>query len=265
MTGIRKRVTAGFFSIVVLLFFSGLVSLYELNHMSTDIESILAGNRRSIELSESMLDAIRANDRAVISYAVLQDTLYADSCRTSYEAFKAKVAQARSDSNKSAAVLFDSLENYASLMNMAVVQLLDSHVIEQQSIMPDSLNLIAFDGREWYDEAYLPAYNETSSAILRVVSDARTSLTPRAERLSRNAYRAVTPVFISLVVMIAILLMFYYFVNIYIIKPIISMNKGLGDSIRYKIPFMTKTECRDEMQELKEKIESVINNPKSQK
>ena len=177
MTGIRKRVTAGFFSIVVLLFFSGLVSLYELNHMSTDIESILAGNRRSIELSESMLDAIRANDRAVISYAVLQDTLYADSCRTSYEAFKAKVAQARSDSNKSAAILFDSLESYASLMNMAVVQLLDSHVIEQQSIMPDSLNLIAFDGREWYDEAYLPAYNETSSAILRVVSDARTSLT----------------------------------------------------------------------------------------
>ena len=265
MTGIRKRVTVGFLSIVILLFFSGLVSLYELNHMSTDIESILAGNRRSIELSESMLDAIRANDRAVISYAVLQDTLYADSCRTSFDAFKAKIAQARSDSNKSAAVLFDSLDAYASIMNYAVVQLLDSHVIEQQSIMPDSLDLITFDGREWYDESYLPAYNMTSGAILRVMSDTRTSLTPRAERLSRNAYRAVTPVFISLVVMIIILLMFYYFVMIYIVKPIISMNKSLGDSIRYKIPFLIKSECRDEMQELKEKIESVINNPKSAK
>ena len=56
MTGIRKRVTIGFLSIVVLLFFSGLVSLFELNHMSADIESILDGNRRSLELSENMLD-----------------------------------------------------------------------------------------------------------------------------------------------------------------------------------------------------------------
>ena len=150
-------------------------------------------------------------------------------------------------------------------MNYAVVQLLDSHIVEQQSIMPDSLDLITFDGRAWYDESYLPAYNMTSGAILRVMSDTRTSLTPRAERLSRNAYRAVTPVFISLVVMIIILLMFYYFVMIYIVKPIISMNKSLGDSIRYKIPFLIKSECRDEMQELKEKIESVINNPKSAK
>ena len=65
--------------------------------------------------------------------------------------------------------------------------------------------------------------------------------------------------------MIAILLMFYYFVVIYIAKPIIEMNKSLGDSIRYKIPFKVKTECRDEMQDLKDKIESVINNPKNPK
>ena len=74
MTGIRKRVTIGFLSIVVLLFFSGLVSLFELNHMSQDIDSILSSNRKSITLSENMLDAIRANDRAVIHYAVLRDT-----------------------------------------------------------------------------------------------------------------------------------------------------------------------------------------------
>ena len=95
--------------------------------------------------------------------------------------------------------------------------------------------------------------------------DAQTSLTPRAERLSRNAYRAVTPVFISLVVMIVILLLFYYFVMIYIAKPIVEMNKSLGNSMRYKIPFDVKSECRDEMSDLKDKIEMVINNHKVQK
>ena len=76
MTGIRKRITIGFLSIIVLLFFSGLVSLFELSHMSTDIDLILASNRKSIATSEGMLNAIRANDRAVIRYAVLRDTSY---------------------------------------------------------------------------------------------------------------------------------------------------------------------------------------------
>lgn len=263
MTGIRKRITLGFLSMVVLLFFSGLVSLYELNHMSTDIESILIGNRRSMELSENMLDAIRANDRSVIAYAVLRDTLYADSCRTTYEAFRAKLSQARTESNRSAASLFDTLSDYSEQMHQAFEQLIDSRAIEHQLLKPDTVMVYeSFDGRAWYEKSYLPAYNKTSSAIMRVMSDARTSLTPRAERLSRNAYRAVTPVFISLLVMIALLLMFYYFVMIYVAKPIVAMNKSLGDSMRYKIPFDVKSECRDEVQELKDKIELVVNNHK---
>ena len=65
--------------------------------------------------------------------------------------------------------------------------------------------------------------------------------------------------------MIAILLMFYYFIMIYAVKPIIEMNRSLGDWLRYKLPFSVKTECQDEMLELKEKIEKVINGYKNQK
>ena len=110
MTGIRKRVTIGFLSIVVLLFFSGLVSLFELNHMSADIESILDGNRRSLELSENMLDAISAHDRAVVNYAVFRDTLYSDSCKMRFAEFSAHIEQARSEASKSTIMMFDSLK-----------------------------------------------------------------------------------------------------------------------------------------------------------
>ena len=110
MTGIRKRVTIGFLSIVALLFFSGLVSLFELSHMSVDIEAILGSSRRSIEMSKNMLSAIHANDRAVVNYAVFRDSIYADSCRGSMERFNLTIRQARSESGKSSAdALFDSL------------------------------------------------------------------------------------------------------------------------------------------------------------
>lgn len=266
MTGIRKRVTVGFLSIVVLLFFSGLVSLFELNNMSGDIDSILSSNRRSIELSENLLDAIRRYDRAVINYAVFRDSTYTDSCRVCYGEFSSRIAQAKDEATKSAAPLFDSLQMVASQLKDVVDDLRNNRRIENLLLLDDmSGGALSFDGRTWYDGRYMPAYNAASSSIMRVMSHAQSSLSPRAERLSRNAYRAVTPVFISLVVMIIILLMFYYFIMIYALKPIIEMNKSLGDWIRYKLPFAVKSECRDELQELKDKIGSVINTPKMQK
>ena len=263
MTGIRKRVTIGFLSIVVLLFFSGLVSLFELNHMSADIESILDGNRRSLELSENMLDAISAHDRAVVNYAVFRDTLYSDSCKMRFAEFSAHIEQARSEVSKSTIMMFDSLKMSAEQLRAVVHELRSSRTIEHL-VLTDTLNngSQSFDGKGWYDRNYVPAYDAASNSIMRVMSQAQSSLSPRAERLSRNAYRAVTPVFISLVVMIVILLMFYYFIMIYALKPIIEMNKSLGDWLRYKMPFKPKGECRDELLELKEKIETVTNAPK---
>lgn len=261
MTGIRKRISIGFLSIVVLLFFSGLVSLFELNHMSVDIDAILSSNRKGIELTEGMLDAIRSHDRAVIRYAVLHDTSYADSCRVRYKSFADKISQARAETSASADGLFDELDASAIRLDSIVEQLFESGRVEQ-GLMADTLRAVEFDGRQWYDNEYLPIYNTTSNQILDVLTHAQNSLSPRAERLSRNAYRAVTPVFISLVVMIVILLMFYYFIMIYAVKPIIEMNRSLGDWMRYKLPFSVKSECRDEMAELRDKIESVTNNVK---
>ena len=57
MTGMRRRVTIGFGSIVCLLFFSGMVSLFELSRLSRDTDDILQTSKRNIELAREMLDA----------------------------------------------------------------------------------------------------------------------------------------------------------------------------------------------------------------
>ena len=249
MTGIRKRVTIGFLSIVALLFFSGLVSLFELSHMSNDIEAILDSSRKSIEMSKNMLDAIHNNERSVTYYTVLRDSLYADSCRTSLADFDSLLRQARSDVSAEAQSRFDSLDLYTGLLYETLTTVLDGNA--RQSVIP-------FDGRRWYNTEYAPLYDRITDEITKVMGSVQSSLNPRAERLSRNAYRSVTPVFISLVVMIVILLLFT-------VRPIIEMNKRLGDYIRYKLPFDVKAECQDEMRELKEKIESMVNTPSKMK
>lgn len=68
----------------------------------------------------------------------------------------------------------------------------------------------------------------------------------------------MTPVLISLLVMIAIVLMLYYFVSAYLVRPVLAMNKSLGDYLRFGLPFRIKAEVKDEVAELKDRIDDVI-------
>ena len=77
------------------------------------------------------------------------------------------------------------------------------------AMRPDSL------GGRWYSEEYQALYGRLTAAIKSYMTSTQSSLVPRAEQMKKNAYRAVTPVLISLAVMIAIVLMLFYFMSIY--------------------------------------------------
>jgi hypothetical protein len=58
--------------------------------------------------------------------------------------------------------------------------------------------------------------------------------------------------------MIVVALMFYYFLNHYLIKPIMRINRSLGDYLRYRTPFDKDIACRDEIKSLRDRIENLI-------
>lgn len=93
MTGLRKRVTVGFLSIVCLLFFSGMVSFLELSHLSRDTGEILKANKRNIELAKEMLDAAHEQNIALIRLSVFGDRSCDSLCRKSMEPARKHVAR----------------------------------------------------------------------------------------------------------------------------------------------------------------------------
>ena len=95
MTGLRKRVTVGFLSIVCLLFFSGMVSFVELSHLSRDTGEILKANMRNIELAKEMLDAAHEQNVALIRLSVFGDRSCDSLCRRSLERLENTLLVAR--------------------------------------------------------------------------------------------------------------------------------------------------------------------------
>ena len=244
----RRRVTIGFLSIVCLLFFSGMVSFVELSHLSRDTGEILKANKRNIELAKEMLDAAYEQNVALIRLSVFGDNSYDSLCRSSMERLENTLLVAQSEAlDKS---FLDSLAFATTELRLLTDNYLafGAHAAANPAA-PDSV------GRSWYDSEYEVLYGRLTAAIKNYMTSTQSSLAPRAEQMKKNAYRAVTPVLISLVVMIAIVLMLYYFMSVYCVNPIIRMNKGLGDYLSFRVPFAVKADCKDEMLELKEKID----------
>ena len=257
MTGLRKRVTVGFLSIVCLLFFSGMVSFLELSHLSRDTGEILKANKRNIELAKEMLDAAHEQNIALIRLSVFGDRSCDSLCRKSMERLENTLLVALEKS------FLDSLAFATTELRLVTDNYLAfggaARADSPAALRPDSL------GGRWYSEEYQALYGRLTAAIKSYMTSTQSSLVPRAEQMKKNAYRAVTPVLISLAVMIAIVLMLFYFMSIYCVTPIERMNKGLGDWLSFRVPFAVKGDLKDEVLELKEKIESLINISKQTK
>ena len=262
MTGMRKRVTVGFLSIVCLLFFSGMVSFLELSHLSRDTGEILKANKRNIELAREMLDAAHEQNIALIKRSVFGDRSCDSLCRTSMERLESTLLVAQTEALEKS--FLDSLAFATTELRLLTDNFL-AFGGGSEAAAPDAGNRADSLGGRWYSEEYQVLYGRLTAAIKSYMTSTQSSLVPRAEQLKKNAYRAVTPVLISLAVMIAIVLMLFYFMSIYCVTPIERMNKGLGDWLAFRMPFVVKGDYKDEVLELKEKIETLINLSKQNK
>lgn len=241
-------------SIVTLLFFSGMVSLFELGHLSTDAEAILDRSHRNMEVAKDMLTTLHAQSRAVADIAVLGNSRSDSLCRESLLSLENSLAAAY-DLAKYNHSYLDSMMVTVGELRRLTGEMLASH----NDSLPTSF------GSVWYDDVYMPVSLKVAAQIEDYMSANHERLTPRAEQLSHNAYRSVMPVLISLVVMIAIVLMFYYFITIYCVNPILTLRKSLADWLAFRLPFAPKSVCRDELLDLKEDIETLINQSKHNK
>ena len=255
----------------------------ELDRVSHGAGDILTASRRNVELAKEMLDAAHAQNVALIHLTVLGDEHYVEATRRAMgdleqvlmvardEALDPSFLDSLSFATIEMKVMVDRYLNRLSEQKNQPVMATDTASVELpiDSLGVDSLLMRAAveaaekndeeDSVRWYTEEYEAVYLRLTAAVKAYMTSTQSSLAPRTEQMKKSAYRAVTPVLISLLVMIAVLVMFYYFMLIYCVNPIVRMNRSLGDYLSFKVPFTVKEECKDELLELKEKIESLIN------
>jgi hypothetical protein len=245
---------------ILLLIFSGALSLFELERVGHDTEEILYQSKECTDLAHEIVTVLNEQNDLMIEMAVIGGKFtdinpHYNNCLASIDrlSIAAERAHNRMTSIGSPEVT-DSLIFYTVRINNLARGYVSGDV--HQGMLNDFTSINT--SRAWYLEYYKPTYVDLSRQITKFMTGAESTLGPDVNSLSLTARRAVTPVFLSLIVMIVVALMFYFFLNHYIIKPIMRIDRSLGEYLRYRTPFDKNIACRDEIASLRDRIMSLI-------
>lgn len=263
---IGRRVRIAFLSIVLLLVFAGGTSLLELERVSHDTQLILEASKQNVDIAREMASALSDQNDAIIYMAVIGDS--SQRFRTDSENSILRLKRASEEAfellhNTEYHGLADSLTMHTDNLNTIVRDYLDGNVqrrIEADMLIDSLPNKLTIGS--WYVDEYKTEHRNLSKQISKYMTGSQSTLGPEVSRLSHTARRAVTPVFISLLVMFIVVLMLYFFLKRLYIKPMTRINRSLGDYITYRVPFDDSIECRDEIKELRDRISTLTSKVK---
>mgnify|MGYP000869760109 CR=1 FL=1 len=243
--GLKNKIRLGFLSLALLLFFSGIISYFELSRLSHSTHSMLGASFRNMELSKTMLDAVQDQNTALLQM-IVSGSRNSDSMLI--------VGRQKFDSSmREANVLIRDLQGFDSIYaaNVAYNRIVDAY-------LSDSLHKNSVG---WYVNMLI-----VGMAFFSLGTDV--SMTPMGEgigaQLPKTKNLAVV-IAITLLIGILIVVVFFYFINLYYISPVLKITDALKNYLNSKIPFKVNVEGRDEMFRLKESIEKLIDQQKSKR
>ena len=244
VTGIRKKILYGFVILGSLLFFSGMISFFELAKLSRSTRTIMDGSIQDVELSKRMLDAVQEQNTALLQIvshadsAGRADTLLMEGRRSFEEAFR-DALRIHENTGKLTGVSL-AKDNYDQIVNQIYADTVD----------------IANIG--WFTNVYKTSYYDLTLANKNFMIDTQYAIDRNTDRIRENAYRALMPGIITLGVAIILIIVFFALIDLYYIKPVLKITQGLRNYLVSKIPFNVRVEGHDEIAELRDLVEEMV-------
>ena len=240
--GLRRKILAGFIGIAIILLFTGVASLFELEKLSRSTQELIDSSSKNMQATQIILDAVHDQNVALLGMIMVGDSEGHDSLLL---LSKYKFAHAL----EQAAKMVRDPEELAPVLSASIAY---ERVVVNYSKKSKKENV------EWFVTDYTKSYSTFTEAIKIHMSESQNSRALKTIQLEKSAYRASTPNIITIAVLGVIIGMFLFFVDIYFIKPILNINKALNAYLSNKIPFNVKVESNDEIQSLRDGVERVI-------
>lgn len=247
--GIRKRIRLGFFALGMLLFIAAIISYFELSKLNNSIKDVVDKGAASVTMSRSILDVMASQDELVVKYiSDMDSTMFLIGNDISLRDINSLMEQVKSQYPHSE--MLPPLQSAAKGYTDVITQFRGA---------------TKYDNVTWYLTTYKGSYNFLVLAVKEFMTDIQQEVVREVAYFDNSAYRSIMQGIISISVMILLLCVLFFMIDIYFIKPVVGMTKGLKNYLTHNVPFNVTVEGREEIFQLKEHIEQLITNIKNLK
>jgi len=243
--GIRAKILLGFLILATMLFLAGAWSIYELRTVGISVQRLLDDNYKSIQAARLMTEALEREDSATL---LLLSGNWEEG-RKIIETADVSFQQAFEIAQKN--VTIPGENGYVEEIEKAYGK------YKALWIRP-----IVGTKREknlsWYFQEVHRSFLEVKMAVERLMALNDRVMYQTATELKNRAHKAVMPGVVAILSALVFAIIFNYFVNYYLVSPILKITGAIQKFLETGIPFEVKIETKDEMQRLATSLQQVM-------
>ena len=246
--GIKRKVLLGCIVLAIILFFSSLISIFEFTKMNRYVSGVIADNIRSINAARELLSVSEQYNIDLMNGLVLEGENRPETATiereeeliSSFEnlsrSFVTPEEQASADS-----VLYA----YAAYMQVVAEadQMWEHDYAERQ---------------HWFFNRLQPVYLKFRGYMMQLTSVCQDALIESSQDIREGTYRSLMPGLVSVLVGMIMVLLFNYFLNYYLINPLLKVTNGIKGYRYYGRSYSVKLDNNDELEELNEAVGDIV-------
>ena len=258
---IKRKVRAGFTVLAFILFFSSIVSLYEFTRMNRVLSHQIEENVKSVNVARDLIMLTEEYNLEVFNSLSQSTALTPDQFHASYKAnFEKEFGETMEDMRQSftSRTTF-SEKNYADSVLLAYTAYMQV-LREAQDLKEEEPQA----RQEWYFNRLQPFYIKLRDYIQGLTNASQQALIGNSQKIDATFYRSITPAIASVVVGLLIVLLFNYFINFYLINPLIKISKGISGYRNYRKSYTVDIANKDdELAQLNQNVNDLIEDHKT--
>lgn len=246
--GIKRKVLLGCIVLAIILFFSSLISIFEFTRMNRYVSGVIADNIRSINAARELLSVSEQYNIGLMNGLVLEgsDHLEAMPIAREEELINSFENLSRSFVTPEEQAAADSvLYAYAAYMQV---------VSEASWVWEHDYSV----RQHWFFNRLQPVYLKFRGYMMQLTSVCQDALIESSQDIREGTYRSLMPGLVSVLVGMIMVLLFNYFLNYYLINPLLKVTGGIKGYRYHGRSYDVKLDSDDELDELNEAVGDLV-------
>lgn len=243
--GLRLKILFGFLILVVMLIIAGIWSIYELKIVGSSVQKLLDDNYMSINAAKRMIMALEREDSAVLLLLSGNWKEGRSILESGDEEFMEGLKKAKENVTIPGEKTYvDKIElRYNDYKNLWIRPIVGTR---------HERNL------DWYFKNVHSVFLEVKDAVEDLMTLNDQTMYKMASELKNRAHRAVMPGIVAILSAMIFVIIFNYFINYYLVGPIVKMTKGIRKFLDIREPFQVQVETRDELSDMANSIRELL-------